>query len=121
MHQLKRHLLAKLANIQLHERGAVLLSFLYFFSLLCSYYIIRPIRDEMGVQGGVENLQWLFSATFVAMLAIVPLFGWISSRYPRKHFLPIVYYFFAANLVFFYLAFNLEFDKVYIAGSFLSG
>jgi len=118
MHQIKRHILAKLANIQLHERAAVLLSFLYFFSLLCSYYIIRPIRDEMGVQGGVENLQWLFTATFAAMLVIVPLFGWVSSRFPRKRFLPIVYYFFAINLVFFYLAFNLEFDKVYIARVF---
>ncbi|WP_455220435.1 NTP/NDP exchange transporter [Kaarinaea lacus] len=118
MQQIKRHLLAKLANIRLHERAAVILSFLYFFSLLCSYYIIRPIRDEMGVQGGVENLQWLFTATFVAMLTIVPLFGWISSRYPRKRFLPIVYYFFAVNLVLFYLAFNLDFDRVYIARVF---
>lgn len=118
MQHIKRHLLAKLANIRLEERAAVLWSFLYFFSLLCSYYIIRPIRDEMGVQGGVENLQWLFTATFVAMLAIVPLFGWITARYPRKRFLPIVYYFFAANLILFYLAFNLEYDKVYVARIF---
>ena len=111
-------MLAKLANIRLEERAAVLWSFLYFFSLLCSYYIIRPIRDEMGVQGGVENLQWLFTATFVAMLAIVPLFGWVTARYPRKRFLPIVYYFFVANLILFYLAFSLDYDKVYIARVF---
>lgn len=118
MQQIKHHFLAKIANIKIEERAAVLWSFLYFFSLLCSYYIIRPIRDEMGVQGGVDNLQWLFTATFVAMLAIVPLFGWISSRFPRKHFLPIVYYFFVTNLVIFYISFNLEFDKVYIARIF---
>lgn len=118
MQHIRRHLLAKLANIRLEERTAVLLSFLYFFFLLCSYYIIRPIRDEMGVQGGVENLQWLFTATFVAMLAVVPMFGWISSRYTRKRFLPIVYYFFVANLVLFYLAFSLDFDKVTIARVF---
>ncbi|WP_455197570.1 NTP/NDP exchange transporter [Kaarinaea lacus] len=118
MQHIKRHLLAKLANIRLEERAVVLWSFLYFFSLLCSYYIIRPIRDEMGVQGGVENLQWLFTATFVAMLAIVPLFGWVTARYPRKRFLPIVYYFFVANLILFYLAFNLDYDKVYIARVF---
>ena len=118
MLHIKHHLLAKLANIRLEERAAVFWSFLYFFSLLCSYYIVRPIRDEMGVQGGVENLQWLFTATFVAMLAIVPLFGWISSRYPRKHFLPIVYYFFVFNLIIFYIVFNLNFDKVYIARVF---
>jgi AAA family ATP:ADP antiporter len=68
MQAVRQHILAKLANIKLEERIAVFWSFLYFFSLLCSYYIIRPIRDEMGVQGGVENLQWLFTATFVAML-----------------------------------------------------
>jgi len=118
MQHIKRHLLAKLTNIRTEERAAVLWSFLYFFSLLCSYYIIRPIRDEMGVQGGVENLQWLFTATFVAMLAIVPLFGWVTSRYPRKRFLPLVYYFFVVNLVLFYLAFNLDYDKVYIARVF---
>ena len=118
MQHIKRHLLAKLANIRLEERAAVLWSFLYFFCLLCSYYIIRPIRDEMGVQGGVENLQWLFTATFVAMLAIVPLFGWVTAHYPRKRFLPIVYYFFVANLILFYLAFNLDYDKVNIARVF---
>ncbi|MGD8559143.1 MAG: MFS transporter [Gammaproteobacteria bacterium] len=118
MQAVRQHILAKLANIKLEERIAVFWSFLYFFSLLCSYYIIRPIRDEMGVQGGVENLQWLFTATFVAMLAIVPLFGWISSRFPRKRFLPIAYYFFIANLIFFYVAFNLDIDKLYIARVF---
>ena len=118
MQHIKHHILAKLANIRLEERAAVLWSFLYFFSLLCSYYIIRPIRDEMGVQGGVDNLQWLFTATFIAMLAIVPLFGWISSRFPRKRFLPYVYYFFVVNLAIFYISFNLEFDKVYIARIF---
>jgi AAA family ATP:ADP antiporter len=118
MQHIKHHFLAHIANIKIEERAAVLWSFLYFFSLLCSYYIIRPIRDEMGVQGGVDNLQWLFTATFVAMLAIVPLFGWISSRFPRKRFLPIVYYFFVANLIIFYVSFNLDFDKVHIARVF---
>jgi len=118
MQLIKHHFLAHIANIKIEERAAVLWSCLYLFSLLCSYYIIRPIRDEMGVQGGVDNLQWLFTATFVAMLAIVPLFGWVSSRYPRKRFLPIVYYFFVVNLIIFYISFNLEFDKVNIARVF---
>ncbi|MGD8567581.1 MAG: MFS transporter [Gammaproteobacteria bacterium] len=118
MHIVRRHILAKIANISLEERAAVLWSFLYFFSLLCSYYIIRPIRDEMGVQGGVDNLQWLFTATFFAMLAIVPLFGWISSRYPRKTFLPVAYYFFIANLLIFYLGFRFGLEPVYIARVF---
>ena len=56
----------------------MLWSFAYFFTLLCSYYVIRPVRDEMGIQVGISNLPWLFSGTFLAMLAAVPLFGWVS-------------------------------------------
>ncbi len=85
------------------EITATLWSFAYFFCLLCSYYMLRPVRDEMGIQGGVEHLPWLFTATFLAMLATVPLFGWVSSRFPRRKLLPIVYLFFAANLLVFYV------------------
>ena len=53
----------------------MLWSFAYFFCLLASYYILRPLRDEMGVAGGVRNLHWLFTATFLVMLAAVPVFG----------------------------------------------
>ena len=45
---------------------------LYIFSVLSSDYIIRPIRDQMGVAGGVENLQWLFTGSLVGMLAAEP-------------------------------------------------
>jgi ATP:ADP antiporter, AAA family len=95
-----------LAHIQPGEWSAVLWSFAYFFCLLCSYYVLRPVRDEMGIQAGVGSLPWLFTATFVAMLAAAPLFGWVSSRFPRRQFLPFVYLFFAANLLLFYLFFR---------------
>ena len=78
-------------------------SFAYFFVLLCSYYIIRPMRDEMGILGGVENLQWLFTGTLLAMTVAIPLFGWVSSRFPRRQFLPYVYLFFIATLLLFYV------------------
>ncbi len=84
----------------------MLWSFAYFFCLLCSYYVLRPVRDEMGIQAGVGNLPWLFTATFFAMLAAAPLFGWVSSRFPRRHFLPLVYLFFVANLLLFYVLFR---------------
>jgi len=70
--------------------------FLYFFFLLCSYYMLRPVRDEMGVEGGVENLQWLFTATFVTMLAAIPLFAAAVRRFPRRRLIPVVYGFFIA-------------------------
>lgn len=82
-------------------------SFAYFFCLLCAYYVLRPVREEMGVQGGVKNLPYLFSATFVSMLAVVPLFGWASARWPRAKLLPIVYGFFIAHIIGFYFLFKL--------------
>jgi AAA family ATP:ADP antiporter len=100
------------------EGKALLWSFAYFFSLLCSYYIIRPMRDEMGILGGVENLQWLFSGTLLVMAAAIPVFGWISSRYPRRLFLPYVYAFFIAMLVLFYALMGSEQNSVFVARAF---
>ncbi len=81
----------------------MLWSFAYFFCLLSSYYILRPVRDEMGIAGGVGQLQWLFTATFVVMLAAVPLFGLASARLPRRRLLPAVYLFFIVNLLAFHV------------------
>lgn len=107
-----------LLKLEVLERRAVIWAFVYFFTLLSSYYILRPIRDEMGVQGGVDQLQWLFSATFVAMLLVIPLFGYLCSRFPRRRFLPYAYYFFVANLVIFFLLFHFQFHPVVVARVF---
>jgi AAA family ATP:ADP antiporter len=87
------------------ETGPSLWSFACFFCVLCGYYVLRPLRDEMGVQGGVENLPWLFSATFAAMCAAVPLFGFAASRLPRRRLVPWTYLFFVANVLVFYALF----------------
>src|SRR6056297_208447 len=113
-----RSFLFKLVKVEQEEIRPLLWSFSYFFVLLCSYYIVRPLRDEMGIAGGVENLQWLFTGTFLAMLAAVPLFGWISSRYQRQKFLPLVYLFFIANLLIFYLLFHSGQTHVWVARAF---
>lgn len=110
--------LTRLVQVEAHELRALAWSFAYFFSLLCGYYILRPMRDAMGIAGGVEQLHWLFTGTFVAMLAAVPLFGWVTSRYPRRRFLPYVYYFFIVNLAVFYLLLRAEGDHVYAARAF---
>lgn len=93
-------------NAERRELPALGWAFLYFFLLLCSYYIVRPVRDEMGIQSGVRNLPTLFTATFLLMLAATPVFGWLAARYARQRLLPIVYAFFAADLCLFYLAFR---------------
>ena len=110
--------LGKLLKAEKDEMPALLWAFAYFFCLLCSYYILRPVRDEMGIQGGVDKLQWLFVGTFIAMLVAVPIFGWLSSRWPRQKLIPIVYYFFAINLLGFYFLLQSNLDKVVVARSF---
>lgn len=96
------HWLGRVLHVRAGEVAAVLWSFAYFFCLLCGYYVLRPVRDEMGVQAGLERLPWLFSAVFAVMLAAVPLFGWLTARFARRRFLPIVYLFFVANLAAFW-------------------
>ena len=108
----------RLVDVRREERAALLWSFLYFFSLLCGYYVLRPVRDEMGIQSGVQNLPWLFTATFLVMLAAVPLFGWLSARFPRRILLPAVYGFFIANLLLFFAAFQFDALKVHAARVF---
>lgn len=110
--------LKRLVKAEPQELKALLWSFCYFFSLLSGYYVIRPLRETMGIAGGVENLQWLFTGTFLAMLAAVPIFGWVTSRYRRKQFLPYVYYFFIANLLLFFLLFKSNITHAYVARAF---
>jgi AAA family ATP:ADP antiporter len=110
--------LSQLVDVEPREVGALFWSFAYFFALLCSYYIVRPMRDEMGIAGGVDKLQWMFTGTFLSMLAVVPLFGWLAKRFSVRRFLPVVYYFFIADLLLFYLLFESNITQAYVARSF---
>ena len=101
-------MLSRIVDVKDDETGAMLWAFAYFFCLLCGYYVLRPLREEMGIAGGVRNLPWIFTGTFVAMLAAVPVFGAAVSRYPRHRLLPRVYWFFIANLLLFFLLFTLR-------------
>ena len=96
------------------EGAAFVWSFLYFFSLLTAYFILRPIRDAMGIASGVDFLPWLFSATFVVMLVVMPVYGALVSRFPRRKFIPYVYLFFILNLLLFwyFFAYNIRMDIV---------
>ncbi|MFA9460469.1 NTP/NDP exchange transporter [Thiohalorhabdus methylotrophus] len=111
-------LLNRWVGVRETEVRALVWAFLYFFSLLAGYYVLRPIRDEMGIQGGVENLPWMFTATFVAMLAAIPLYGAASARFPRRRLIPGVYLFFLVNLLLFYGAFRVVEDPAWVARVF---
>lgn len=113
----------------LRESPALLWSFLYFFFLLTGYYVLRPVRDALGASSDAEavfprallefaaargvalgelTLQVLFTATFVAMLLLQPVYGWLVARYPRRVFLPTVYAAFIGCLLVFYVVFDLS-------------
>lgn len=94
--------------VPVHGREWIALawSFLYFFSLLCSYYILRPVRDEMGIQGGIEVMHVSFGIVFIVMLILVPFYGALVARFSRARLLPFVYGFFIFNLLFFYWLFD---------------
>ena len=115
---LVERLLQRVVAVRREEVASLLWSFLYFFFLLAAYYTIRPVRDEMAVQFGSKNLQWLFTATFLTMIALIPVFGWLASRLPVAKLLPTVYGFFAACLVGFHLAMDAGIEAKQLAPVF---
>ncbi len=82
-----------------------MLAFSYFFFLLAGYFMLRPIRGTVSANHA-DSLHWLYSATFVSMLVIVPIFGWLVSKFRRGRFIPGIYLFFVSNLVYFAIAFD---------------
>jgi AAA family ATP:ADP antiporter len=88
-------------NVEPSERAALLLGFAFHFCVLASYYLVRPLRDALGLEGGAGQLQWLFTATFLAMLIMVPLFGALVSRLPARRFVPLVYRLIALSMLVF--------------------
>ena len=98
--------LGRAVSVRPDEVAGLIAAFGYHFLLFTAYYILRPVRDSMGVASGVENLDDLFGWTLVGMLLAVPLFGWISGRFRRAVFLPWTYLFFVAQLVAFWAMFT---------------
>jgi AAA family ATP:ADP antiporter len=112
----------RVLGIERDELAAVAWSFVYFFCILSAYYMLRSVREAMAIVSGVRNIPWLFTGTFVLMLLATPVFGWITSRFPRRTFLPWIYYFFIANILIFYAVFvyaqNHSLSQVWISRAF---
>lgn len=108
----------RLLGVRSGEMPAVAAAFLFFFCLFASYFMLRPVRETMGIAGGVKNLQWLFTATFLVMLAAIPFYGACCKWLPRRRFVPWVYGFFIANLVAFAFATRALPDNVWLARVF---
>jgi len=93
--------LRRVIDVRPEEVRVLFWCWLYIFAVLSSYYIMRPIRDQMGVAGGVNNLQWLFTGTLAGMVVLNLPFAYLVKTLPRRRFIPLTYRFFALNIVLF--------------------
>lgn len=107
----------RLAKIQTGEWPRFLLAFAYFFFLLGGYFMLRPLRGTVASNNS-EYLHLLYTATFITMLLIVPVFGWLVARFRRGRFIPGIYLFFMTNLVYFIVAFDGDNASPWVQRSF---
>jgi ATP:ADP antiporter, AAA family len=96
-------LLQKAVDVKPSEVRALFLGFIYYFLIFSSYYVIRPIRDDIGAANGIDKLPWLFTGTMIAMLFANALFAALVVKFSRRHFIPIAYRFLIANLLIFFV------------------
>jgi AAA family ATP:ADP antiporter len=89
------------------EVRTLLLSCVYFFCLLAAWFIMRPIREQMGVAGGTRNLPWLYTGTLLGMLLVHPPFARLVALLPRRRFITLSTRFFVSNILLFYALFRL--------------
>jgi ATP:ADP antiporter, AAA family len=96
-------ILQRFTNIRREEVAPILAASLYFFFILTALMVLRPAREALGMQRGIEAIRWLFMGTLVITLFFNPVFGWLVSRFRRLVFISSTYLFFALNLLVFYL------------------
>ncbi len=109
--------LERIIQIRHGEWPRFLLAFAYFFFLLGGYFMLRPIRGTVASNNS-DILHLLYTATFISMLLIVPVFGWLVSKFRRSRFIPGIYLFFMTNLVFFIYAFDGDATSVWVQRGF---
>lgn len=96
------HSLSQIFHVRLEEKLPVLLGALFFFFVMAALMVLRPAREALGMQRGIEEIGWLFIGTAVATLLINPAFGWLVSRFRRISFISATYGFFGVSLVVFW-------------------
>lgn len=110
----------RIFDIPIEDRSSLLRAFFFFYFVLCSWYSIRPVRNEMAVQAGLENLPSLLSIVLLVMLIANPVYSWLVSRINRNKIVLYFYLFFILNLLVFFFSWVLldESWKPLIAKSF---
>ncbi len=89
------------------EGAVTVLAAAQFYCLLTCLMVLRPAREALGLEGGIEAVRWLFMGTLLVTLLVHPVFAWLVSRTSRRVFLPLTYRFFAASLIGFWLTIEL--------------
>src|SRR5436190_22115662 len=107
-----------MGHVKPHERKAAVLAFACNFLLLSSYYILRPLRDTMATIFGVDELQNLFTGTFILIFLCSPLFAWFAARTPLSRLLPGVFWFLLSNLLIFYILVHLAPHNRWVAAAY---
>jgi ATP:ADP antiporter, AAA family len=92
-------LLQRFFNVRTEEVGPILLALLHFFCILTALMVLRPAREALGMQRGIEAIRWLFMGTLVLTLLVNPVFGLLVSQFRRFTFIALTHGFFALNLV----------------------
>lgn len=87
-----------LFNLRREEIWPVLIAALFFFCVLTALMLLRPVRDALGMERGIENIRWLFIGTALVTLAVNPMYGWLVSRLRRLQFIGATYGFFVLSL-----------------------
>ncbi|MCL9668247.1 MFS transporter [Rosenbergiella epipactidis] len=81
----------RLVSIKQEELAPLCWGWLYIFSLLCAYYILRPIRDTVSTLTGAHSLPWLFTVVLITMLLLQWPYNRLSQRLPRERFISYSY------------------------------
>lgn len=99
-------LLSKLTGLEEKDAPQAGFAFCFFFCILASYYIVQPLRDELGLLVGKEYTPKLFVGSLLVMAAVNPLFAYFLNRSGRLKMMKSIYRFFALNLVLFIVCFK---------------
>lgn len=95
-------------DVRAGEGLTALLLAINVFMLLAAYYVIRPVREALiGAGAGAVVKAYMYAVIVVLLAVAVPAYGRIANRMPRRGLINVVTLFFAANLVIFFVVFQL--------------
>jgi AAA family ATP:ADP antiporter len=100
------------------ERIAALWAALLFFFVLGGYFILRPVREALAIDDDPRKIPWLFTGTFVTMLAVAPLWGGLVARWPRRRFVPVAYHAFVVQLLVLFALLHADLGGVWLGKVF---